>query len=101
MKPVIIIAIVVGVVMSAVIGTVFTINEIEKQAWLERVSTGHTECAILKASGGSINEVNRCELEYLKDGQEFCKKYPDYIPEGCVMLEKSISDDSVLNKIFP
>ena len=74
-------------------------QEIEKQDFIKKTSTAYTDCMILKSSGSSNDEFNRCELEYIRDAREGCVKYPDL--DECKQLEEKISNDEMLRKIFP
>jgi hypothetical protein len=86
-----------AVIIIAIIGH-FANEEYQKQKWAERLSTGHTECQILRAAG---EEWLKCQLEYIQDAREFCWRYPDFNPQMCINLEKQIDENSDLSMIFP
>ncbi|AFS80666.1 hypothetical protein NKOR_03880 [Candidatus Nitrosopumilus koreensis AR1] len=93
----VILGVVGGILLIAIIAYIAN-EEYQKQQWAERLSTGHTECQILRASG---DEWIKCELEYIQEAREFCWKYPDFNRDMCVNLEKQIEESPELNKIFP
>lgn len=86
-----------GIILIAIISH-FANEEYQKQQWIDRLSTGHTECQILRASG---EEWLKCQLEYIQDARQFCLKYPDFNRDMCVNLEKQIDENPEMSKIFP
>ena len=98
MKTMFIGVIIVAIIVFIVILAVVMINEIEKQQWIDKMSTGHTDCQILRASG---EPWLSCQLEYLKDARTFCQKYPDFNPQMCIELERDIAASPQLSQVFP
>lgn len=98
MKTSIIIGIGIGVAAAITFGVLFTMQEIEKQEFIEMMSTGHSDCMIQKASGGSENQFIKCELDYIKSARQGCMKFPNV--QGCDEIE-NIIDENNLQEYFP
>lgn len=69
----------------------------EKQEWMEMLSAGHKHCQTLTENS---KEWDSCHLEYFRDAIEFCEKYPDENPQGCVELRIDIAKDPQLSHLL-
>ncbi len=92
MKPVIIIAIVVGI--GAIIFLASLFIDPEKEQAILNWNDGFQKCKILGSSGAPVYAYNQCIIEHTKEILETCKKFPEFY-EQCEAVKEIVRNEPI------